>query len=143
MLAATPVVALRWIKTRIECGTPRASAICGAARLGGDQPGPRFRMLIKEVAQGHEELRGVLDSTIVQRLPDVINDHGSDRFPTVRLLAQIAGERCCGYLRDVFVLSDRQHFAFIEATKTDAVFQRDHVKCLQSCKACNVRKNGH
>jgi len=101
----------------------------GAQNLVRYQPDSRFRMVVEKVAQSHEKLRCVVYSTFVQRLADVVNNHGSDHFSTVRLFAQIAGERRCRYFGDMLVLGDREHFAFIEVAKSDAIFQRNHIHC--------------
>ena len=54
-------------------------------------------MLIEEMAQRHEQLLRMLDTTGAERLVNVVSDHGPDGFPAMGLLQQVV---CQGGGRD-------------------------------------------
>ena len=45
--------------------------------------GARFRMLVEEMTQRHDQFLRMPDTTGVERPVNVINDHSPDRFPAV------------------------------------------------------------
>ena len=98
---------------------------------GGNESRPRFRMLLQEMAQRHEKFGGVFDPTVVKRLANIIDDHGTNCFSPVRQINQIIGECRRGYFRNVLMLRYRRHLVLVEIAKTEAIFQRNHFRHLQ------------
>jgi hypothetical protein len=84
-------------------------------------PGPRFRMLVEEMTQRHEQFLCVSDTAGFERLVNVVNDHGPDGFPTVGLLQQIVCQGRGRDFRNVLVLADRIDFVLVQSGKGDAI----------------------
>jgi hypothetical protein len=93
------------------------------AALLGSPFTPGVGMLIEKVPQRHEQLRRMLDSTLVECFVNIVDDHCSDDFAAMRLVQQIAGERGGSYFRDVLMFTDGGNLVLIEAAKVHAILQ--------------------
>jgi len=80
-------------------------------------------MVFEEVPQCHEQLSRMSNAPRVERLMNVIDNHGPNRFTSVWLRKQVARECRSGYVWDMLVLTDCGHLLFIEPTKANAIFQ--------------------
>ena len=61
----------------------------------------------------------------MDRAPDVIHQHVSDASRAPRSAKQVLGQSRGRNLRDVFMLRDGGHLAFVEAAQGDAIFKCD------------------
>ena len=118
---------------RTTTGRTRCS---GRLHFPRSQAGPRFGMLIEEMSQRHEKLRGVLNATVVKCLVNVVNDHAANPFAAMRVRNEIVGQRRRCDFRNVFMLGDRSHLLFIKTAKADAVYQRNHIGCPGRAHLC-------
>ena len=77
------------------------------------QSGTRLGIVLKQVAKCHEQLRSMLDTSVVERLVNVVNDHHSNRCRSVWLVEQVARERCSGNFWNMFMFTNRRDLLLI------------------------------
>jgi hypothetical protein len=90
------------------------------------QTGASFWVVSQEALKRSEEFGSMFDSAVVESLVDVVDDDRPNGFGAVRLIKQIARQRCSRDFGHVLVLTDRGDFLRVQAAKVDAILQRNH-----------------
>lgn len=83
-------------------------------------------VLIEEVAQGREQLGGMLDPAALDSLADVVHQHQADLISAPAPMHQIARQGRRGGFGDVFVLGDGADLFKIQSAHRDTVFGGYH-----------------
>jgi hypothetical protein len=83
-------------------------------------------MLFKKMSQRHEQLRAVPNVFRIQRLVNILDDHGQDSLGTICLFEQIVCESGRSDVRNMLMFGYRSHLLRIETAHSNAILKRDH-----------------
>ena len=81
------------------------------------------------------------DTASVERLMNVVNDHGPNGCAAIGLLQQIVRQGGSRNFRNVLVLADGGDFVFVQSAKGDAILQRDHGILQPMCRPPYARRS--
>jgi hypothetical protein len=83
-------------------------------------------MFRQKMTQCHKELARMVTISALNRRAAVVAQHIPDPFGAMLLMQKVVAQGRGGYLGDVLMLGDGQHFLLAQAAQRDAIIQRDH-----------------
>jgi hypothetical protein len=88
--------------------------------------GRGFRMAANEMMQDMQQGTDMIAIILGLCFANVVDDHLAHGLETMLPIDEILRVGRRNYLRDMFMLGNRQHLLFGEATHANAVFERNH-----------------
>ena len=88
-------------------------------------------MLIEKMAKGHKQFLCMFNTTLEERVVNIVDYHGTDFFPAVRLPQEIVSQSRGRNCWNVLMLADSSDFIFAQSAKSDAIFHGNHDALLE------------